>query len=137
MQPCACDAEIDPALTPPVARLRHRYVCEEMSTYQIARALGISRMVVLRNAHELGLPVRAYGPSRAGAAAPEIELVEALYADPLVRRTLERHDLPQVPPGGPIWRRFPEPVPLSEELLYDRPPGGRSPFIRRWLAGAR
>lgn len=65
MQPCACDAEIDPALTPPVARLRHRYVCEEMSTYQIARALGISRMVVLRNAHELGLPVRAYGPSRA------------------------------------------------------------------------
>lgn len=25
----------------------------------------------------------------------------------------------QVPAGGPIWRRFPEPVPLTERLVRD------------------
>lgn len=152
-------------------RLADLYVADEMSADEVARALGVSRMVVLRNAHELGLPVRVSGPSRDGAAARQIELVEALYADPLVRRALERHRIPRVPAGGPIWQRFPRPVPLTGELLGDlyvgcglgshhielltgqpsatvrrvmsdhgiavRRPGGRSPFLRRWLADGR
>lgn len=151
--------------------LAEMYVGEQMSADKVAEALGVSRMVVLRNAHELGLPVRVSGPSRDGTTAPQIELVEALYADPPVRRTLERHRIPQVPPGGPIWQRFPDPIPLSKELLHDlyaecgvgsqhielltgqpsenvrralsihgiplRRPGGRSPFMRRWLADPR
>lgn len=152
-------------------RLTELYVADEMSADQVARAFGVSRSVVLRNAHELGLPVRVAGPPRDGTAARQIELLHALYADSLVRRTLERHRIPQVPAGGPIWQRFPAPVPLGEELLRDlyvvcgvgshhielltgrpsetvrrimsdcgialRPPGGRSPFMRRWLRGRK
>lgn len=60
--------------------LAEMYVGEQMSADKVAEALGVSRMVVLRNAHELGLPVRVSGPSRDGTTAPQIELVEALYA---------------------------------------------------------
>ncbi len=150
-------------------RLTDLYVIDEMSADQVARVLGVSRQVVLRNAHELGLPVRVAGPARDGAAAREIELIDALYADPLVRAALARHGVPRVPAGGPIWQRFPRPFPLGKALLADlytecgvssyhielltgrpsatvrrvltecgiplRPPGGRCPFLRRWIAG--
>lgn len=29
------------------------------------------------------------------------------------------HDIPRVPPRGPIWVRFPEPIPLSTPLVKD------------------
>ena len=60
----------------------------------------------------MGGPPPARGPA-------EIELISALYADPKVRRALHRHGLPQVPPGGPIWQRFPVPVPLTSEAARE------------------
>lgn len=51
--------------------------------------------------------------------ANPIELINALYADRLIRATLRRHGVPVVPADGPIWRRFPEPVPLSAQLCTD------------------
>lgn len=77
---------------------------------------GVSRNVVLRVAHDLGLPVRLGGPPpRSGPS--EIQLIDALYADPLVSCTLTQHDVPRVPPGGTIWQRFPTPIPLTAELV--------------------
>jgi hypothetical protein len=49
----------------------------------------------------------------------EIELVNALYADELVDAVLAQHKVPQVLPGGPIWQRFPDPVPLTRQLVED------------------
>lgn len=34
-------------------------------------------------------------------------------------RALERDGLPEVPPGGPIWQRFPVPTRLSHELARE------------------
>jgi hypothetical protein len=98
-------------------------------------------------------------------------LICALYSDAHVMAALHLHRLPSVPPGGPIWLRFPVPVDLAPAVLRDlylgcglstrqvelltgvpamtvaqrlrkmgialRPPGGRSPFLRRWRAEAR
>jgi hypothetical protein len=41
----------------------------------------------------------------------QIELIRALYEDVLIAAALGAHDVPRVPPGGPIWERFPDPVP--------------------------
>jgi len=46
-------------------------------------------------------------------------LVRVLYADDLIAAALIVHDVPQVPPDGPIWERFSEPVPLSAPLVKD------------------
>jgi hypothetical protein len=85
---------------------------------EVGRRLGTSRSTVLRSAHALGVPVRA------GGAIPvpspeEIKLVEALYADPLISAVLDARDIPRVPPGSPIWQRFPDPVPLTAPLVKD------------------
>jgi hypothetical protein len=81
---------------------------------EVGRWLGTSRSTVLRSAHALGVPVRA------GAPGPEeIKLVEALYADPLIAAVLDACDIPRVPPGGPTWQRFPDPVPLTTPLVKD------------------
>jgi hypothetical protein len=55
-----------------------------MTADEVGRRLGASRSTVLRSAHALGVPVRV------GGAVPDqgpekIELVAALYADPLVK----------------------------------------------------
>ena len=73
---------------------------------------------MLRTAHDEGFPVRVGGPPPARGPA-EIELISALYADPQVRRALHRHGLPEVPPGGPIWQRFPVPMPLNTEAARE------------------
>lgn len=146
------------------------YVVAELSAQEVGGLLEASRGAVLRNAHETGLPVRVGGP--APRKGPEsIELIDALYADPLVAATLERHQVPVRPAGGRLWERFPDPVPVSAPLLRElyaecgvsithielltgqraitvqralvaagvalRPPGGRSPFLRRWRAMVR
>jgi hypothetical protein len=49
----------------------------------------------------------------------QIELVRALYEDVLIATALGAHDVPRVPPGGPIWERFPDSVPLSISLVKD------------------
>lgn len=92
------------------------YARRGLTARAIGERLGMAHSVVLRIAHDQGLPVRP------GAAAPqdsEIRLVAALYADPQIRRTLARHQVPRVPAGGPIWRRFPQPVPLTDALLRE------------------
>jgi hypothetical protein len=139
-----------------------------MTAAEVGHRLGISGNTVLRDAHALGIPVRS------GGAVPlpgpdEIELVAALYADPLIAAVLTAHGIPRVPAGGSLTDRFPRPVPLTTPLVKDlylacgtglnhielltgqaaesvrgfmrragiplRPPGGRTPFLRRWRTG--
>jgi DNA-binding CsgD family transcriptional regulator len=145
------------------------YGLEGLSADDVARKLDTSRKTVLRTAHELGLPVRTGGAVPQSGPA-EINLINALYADTLVDAVLAEHKIPYVLAGGPLWQRFPEPVPLSRQLVEDlyrrcgvglnhielltgqpaqtvrgfmrrtgiasRHHGGRSPFLRRWRAGA-
>ncbi len=59
------------------------------------------------------------GGSEPRRGPSEIELINALYADPDVRETLRRYNVPQVAPGGAIWERFPDPAPLSPGLARD------------------
>lgn len=94
------------------------YVEAGMSADEAGKVLGVSRRIVLRSAHDLGLPVRLGGPPPWRGPA-EIELLGALYADPLVRQTLSRHGVPVVMLPGPIWARFPSPHPLTAELVAD------------------
>jgi hypothetical protein len=148
--------------------LRDLYRRDGLSADAVGRKLEVSRKVVLRNAHEHGLPVRVGGVVQEPGPV-EIELIRALYADPLVAEVLARRRIAQVRATGPVWQRFPRPVPLSRRLVAElywgcgialhhvelltgqpaetvadfmrrtgiplRPPGGRSPFLRRWRAG--
>jgi len=98
--------------------LQDLYVQRGMTAAEAGRLLGMSTDKVLRAAHAHGLPVRS------GGAVPlpgpdEIELVSALYADPLIAAVLTAHDLPHVPAGGSLSERFPEPVPLTTPLVKD------------------
>lgn len=94
------------------------YVRAGLSAAEAGRLLGVSGQIVLRAAHDDGLPVRVGGPGpRHGPA--EIELVDALYADPLVRQAISRHGLTMRPAGGPIWQRFPVPASVSPELARE------------------
>jgi len=85
---------------------------------EVGKLLGVSHRIVLRSAHDQGLPVRVGGapPSRGPA---DIELLAALYEDPEVRRVLDFHGVPVVPEPGPIWERFPAPHPLTAALVTD------------------
>lgn len=94
------------------------YHVEGLTAADVGRKLGTSRSAVLRAAHDLGMPVRV-GGAVIQARPQEIELVSALYADPLVAASLACHGIGQVPPGGPIWQRFPQPVPLTARLVDD------------------
>lgn len=98
--------------------LADMYIRAGMPSGEVGKILGVSRRVVLRTAHDEGLPVRM-GGSPPGRGPADIELINALYANPGVQRVLARFDLPQVPAGGPIWARFPVPAPLSAELAKD------------------
>jgi len=89
-----------------------------LSADEVGRRLATSRSTVLRSAHALGVPVRAGGIVPV-PGPEEIKLVEALYADPLIAAVLDARDVPRVPPGGPIWQRFPDPVPLTAPLVKD------------------
>ena len=95
------------------------YRKEGLSAEETGRLLHVSRHVVLRSAHDLGLPVRSGGPPRADAEYDEIELIKALYADPYLTAARARHKIPEVPPGGSITERFPRPIPLNTDLLHD------------------
>ena len=107
--------------TVPADTVADLYVRAGLTAAETASTLGVHRRVVLRTAHDLGLPVRIGGPApREGPT--EIELVGALYADPVVRRVMARHGIPRIPAAGPISQRFPAPLAISPELaaeLYD------------------
>ena len=94
------------------------YLHAGLSSDEVGRLLGVSHRIVLRSAHDQGLPVRVGGaPPTRGPA--DIELLAALYADPEVRRVLDLHGVPVVPEPGPIWERFPAPHPLTPALVTD------------------
>jgi hypothetical protein len=102
----------------PVEVLQLLYGELGMTAAEAGTRLGMSADKVLRAAHAHGIPVRS------GGAVPtdgpqEIELVGALYADPLISVVLTAHDIPRVPPGGPLSQRFPKPVPLTAPLVKD------------------
>jgi len=78
----------------------------------------VSHRIVLRSAHEQGLPVRV-GRAPPARGPSEIELLAALYADPEIRRILDRHCVPAVTVTGPIWKRFPAPQPLTAGLATE------------------
>jgi hypothetical protein len=102
----------------PIDALMRLYVTEGLSAAETGRILGVSGQIVLRSAHDEGLPVRVGGPAPAQGPG-EIELVEALYADPQVRYVLSRHRVAMRPAGGSIWERFPVPIPVSAELAEE------------------
>ena len=102
-------------VTIPASVLEELYVVEGLSAAEVGELFGVSRHVVLRAAHDEGLPVRM-GGLEPGRGPAEIELIEALYADPLVQQALSRYGIARRPPGGPIWQRFPVPLPVSPEL---------------------
>ena len=148
----------------PADTLRTLYLQYGLTADEVGREVDASRKIVLRSAHDLGLPVRA-AVAVPSAAPAEIMLIRELYTDELVQATLVRHNIVPVPAGAPIWQRFPEPVPLTRQLVTDlywicglafshvelitgqpastvrgfmqrsglasRPPGQRSPFLRR------
>lgn len=105
-------------LTVSAAVLEQLYVAAGLPAADIGRLLGVSRHVVLRAAHDEGLPVRIGGPEPDSGPA-DIELIEALYADPLVQRALSRHGIAPIPAGGAIWQRFPVPHRVGPELAED------------------
>lgn len=105
-------------LTVPADTLADLYLRAGLSAAEAGKRLGVSGPVVLRAAHDQGLPVRIGGPApRRGPA--EIQLVDALYADPLVRQVLARHAITTRPAGGPIWQRFPVPLAVAPELARE------------------
>jgi hypothetical protein len=89
-----------------------------MTADEVGQRLGVSGNVVLRSAHALGIAVRTGGAVTLPGPG-EIELVRALYGDPLIDAVLTAHDLPRVPPGGRISDRFPLPIPLTSALVKD------------------
>lgn len=96
--------------------LAELYVRAGLSADEVGRMLGVSRRVVLRSAHDQSLPVRIGGPPPARGPS-QIELLTALYADPRVRRVLNRHGVPVVEEAGQIWERFPVPHRLTADLV--------------------
>jgi len=102
----------------PAGVLADLYSRDGLSADDVGRKLDTSRNVVLRSAHDLGFPVRI-GGAVPQSGPDEIELIDALYADDLVAGVLAEHNIPRVPAGGPIWQRFPEPIPLTRQLVAD------------------
>jgi hypothetical protein len=102
----------------PVEALAQLYVHAGLTAAETGRVRGVPGRVVLRTAHDQGLPVRVGGPQpRHGPS--EIELIGALYADALVRRALSRRGISPRPGGGAIWQRFPVPVDVGPELARE------------------
>ncbi len=88
--------------TVPADALAELYVRAGLTATETGQMLGVSFRTVLRAAHDQGLPVRLGGvPPHRGPT--EIELIDALYDDPLVQQALTRHGLARRAAGGPIW----------------------------------
>jgi hypothetical protein len=105
-------------VTVPAQVLRVLYVELGMTAAEVGRRLGLSGGTVLRSAHALGVPVRSGGA--APLSGPEdIELISALYADPLISSVLTAHNIVRVPAGGSLSQRFREPLPLTTPLVKD------------------
>lgn len=99
------------------ADINDLYVTQELPADEVGGQLGVSLRIVLRAAHSHGFAVRPGGaPS---LTTPNIRLIDALYRDPEVRRTLRFHRVPLVKTSGALSERFPRPVPLTPSLVTD------------------
>lgn len=105
-------------LDPDPDLVRELYVEQGMTSDEVGAAVGRNRVSVLRTAHSHGLPVRPPASHAHRSPGPTF-LVEALYSDRLVTEALALHGVAKVPAFGPVWARFPEPVPLTPELVLD------------------
>jgi hypothetical protein len=104
--------------TVPAELLIQLYVQLGLTAEAVGRQLGTSGRVVLRSAHAYGLPVRT-GGTFADEEPEEIELIDALYGDPLVAAALRQYGISRMPAGGPIYARFPIPIALTAPLLKE------------------
>lgn len=96
--------------------IEHWYTDLQLTAAEVAAVTTTSRGVVLRNAHEQGIPVRMGGPP-AHRGPTEITLIDALYTDPIIAAIVTEHRLPIAAAGPPLHQRFPTPIPLTEPLL--------------------
>jgi hypothetical protein len=104
--------------TVPAELLIQLYVQLGLTAEAVGRRLGTSSRVVLRSAHAYGLPVRT-GGTFAEEEPEEIELIDALYGDPLVAAALRQYGISRIPAGGHIYGRFPNPIALTTPLVKD------------------
>jgi hypothetical protein len=128
-------------------RVVHLRTCRLLPVSRIAAVTGVGREFITRLLYEavpgvsprrtvrrpaaermagqgvVLLPAEPTVPAARAAPPPrgpsEIELLIALYADPEVRRVLERHGVPVATLAGPAWARFPAPQPLTPGLVGD------------------
>jgi transposase-like protein len=100
----------------PAEQVRTLYVDSELPAQDVAAQLDSSVHVVLRIGHAYGVPIRPGGGGRF-AAASAVALIDGLYRDEQISAVLDRHRVPRRPAGGDIAVRFPEPVPLTAQLL--------------------
>ena len=98
----------------PVDDIEKLYVRDGHSAEAVGDALKVGIHVVLRTGHSYGLPIRSGGRPTVPTG---LRLIEALYADEEVCAVLERHGVEPRPPVGGIATRFPEPVPLTPDLI--------------------
>lgn len=99
---------------PARADLEDLYVERELPGEAVAVKLASGRRGVFSGLHEQGLPVRVANRPQAS-----VVVLDKLYGDRLVRRTLARHGVPLVRRPGPLHERFPEPVALTPALLKE------------------
>jgi hypothetical protein len=100
----------------PVDKLRQLYVESEWSAADVAAQLDSTINVVLRTGHAHGVPIRQ-GGGGSPAVTAAVALIDGLYRDDQISEVLDRHAVPRRPAGGDIAVRFPDPVPLTAQLL--------------------
>ena len=64
----------------PAQTLHRLYEQLGMTAAEVGKLVGISQSIVLRSAHDLGVPVRTGGPIPV-SGPDQIELIRALYED--------------------------------------------------------
>lgn len=111
-----CNREDRSRLEP--TQLLELAVAQDLSATEISAVTHAGYHSVLRDLHATGVAVRLGGPPP--ESGPErIELIAALYADEQVSAVLDAYDIPAAPHTGPLWERFPKPVPLTEDLVRE------------------
>jgi hypothetical protein len=105
-------------VTVPAHVLEALYAELGLTAAEVGERVGMSANTVLRSAHAWGVPVRSGGAVPL-AEPEEIQLLIALYADPVVGAALTAHGIHRVPAGGPVSQRFPAPMPLTSVLVKD------------------
>ena len=101
----------------PVERLRKLYVESEWSAQDVAAQLDSTTQVVLRTGHAHGVPIRQSSGNAAAMSA--VAVIDGLYQDQQISQVLDRHAVPRRPAGGDIAVRFPQPIPLTAQLLEE------------------